>query len=210
MNNYPKINTLFVDIGGVLLTNGWGKESRKVAAKHFNLDFADTEERHHLTYSIYEEGKLSLDEYLHRVIFFQKRDFTKQQFTEFMFTQSCDHPEMINLVRDLKAQYNLKIAVVNNEARELNEFRISKFGLNKFVDFFISSCFIHIRKPNADIFRIALDVAQVSPDSVAYLEDRKMFADVASELGIRSIHHKNFDSTAAELASLGLVIKQTV
>jgi putative hydrolase of the HAD superfamily len=210
MSIYPKINTLFVDIGGVLLTNGWGKESRKSAANHFSLDFADMEERHHLTYSIYEEGKLTLEEYLHRVIFFQKREFTKEEFTDFMFTQSCDHPKMISLVKELKAQYNLKIAVVNNEARELNEFRISKFGLNKFVDFFISSCFIHIRKPNADIFRIALDIAQVSPDSVAYLEDRKMFVDVASELGIRSIHHKNYESTAAELASLGLVIRQTV
>jgi putative hydrolase of the HAD superfamily len=206
MSNFPVVSTLFLDIGGVLLTNGWGKESRREAAEHFSLDFADTEERHHLSYSIYEEGKLTLDEYLHRVIFFQDRSFTMDQFRDFMFTQSCDHPEMINLVKELKAKYNLKIAVVNNEARELNEFRISKFGLNKFIDFYISSCFVHIRKPDADIFRIALDIAQVRPDSVAYLEDRKMFVDVASELGIRSIHHTDFRSTVDALASLGLVI----
>ena len=201
------INTLFLDIGGVLLTNGWGKEARKLATENFSLNYSDTEERHHLSYSIYEEGKLTLEEYLRRIVFFQERSFTMEQFRDFMFSQSCDHPEMIDLVKELKARYNLKIAVVNNEARELNEYRISKFGLNKFVDFYISSCFVHIRKPDADIFRVALDIAQVSPSSVAYLEDREMFTDVASELGIRSIHHKDFKSTTAELASLGLVIK---
>ncbi len=206
MNNSLSITTLFLDIGGVLLTNGWGKESRRRAAEYFKLDFSDTEERHHLTYSIYEEGKLTLEEYLRRVIFFQERDFTLEQFRDFMFTQSCDHPEMINLVRELKARYNLKIAVVNNEARELNEYRIHKFGLNNFVDFYVSSCFVHIRKPDAKIFRIALDIAQVSADSVAYLEDREMFIDVAGELGIRGIHHKDINSTSSELAELGLVI----
>ena len=153
MNNSLSITTLFLDIGGVLLTNGWGKESGRRAAEHFKLDFADTEERHHLSYSIYEGGSLPWEEYLRRVIFFQNRDISMEQFRDFMFTQSCDHPEMINLVKELKTRYNLKIAVVNNEARELNEYRISKFGLNKFVDFYVSSCFVHIRKPDAEIFR---------------------------------------------------------
>jgi putative hydrolase of the HAD superfamily len=111
---------------------------------------------------------------------------------------------MIEYIRKLKDQYNLKIAVVNNEGRELNEHRIKKFKLNQFVDFFISSCFVHFRKPDADIFRIALDIAQVPVQHVVYIEDMQMFVDVASDLGIRSIHHKNYLSTSAELDHLGL------
>jgi putative hydrolase of the HAD superfamily len=200
----PVISTLFLDIGGVLLTNGWGRESRKLAAQNFNLDFSDMEERHHLSYSIYEEGKLSFEEYLKRTVFFQERYFTIDQFRKFMYEQSTPYQDMIDLVKGLRQKYSLKIAVVNNEARELNEYRIHKFKLNEFVDFYISSCFVHIRKPDADIFRIALDISQVCPVAVAYLEDRKMFADIASELGIRSIHHKDLASTSAELAKLGL------
>jgi putative hydrolase of the HAD superfamily len=201
------VTTLFLDIGGVLLTNGWGRDSRRLAAEHFNIDFNDSEERHHLSYSIYEEGKLTLNEYLNQVIFFNKRPFSVEQFRDFMFAQSVPDMKMINLIQNLKALYNLKIAVVNNEGRELNEYRIMKFGLNQFVDFFISSCFIHVRKPDLDIFKIALDVAQVSPEEVAYLEDRVLFVDIARELGIKSIHHKDFKSTSDALASLGLETK---
>jgi putative hydrolase of the HAD superfamily len=124
-----------------------------------------------------------------------------------MFAQSKAFPEMVELIRTLKACNNLKIAVVNNEGRELNESRIRNFQLGEFVDFFISSCFVHVRKPDEDIYRIALDIAQVPPDQVAYLDDRLMFVQIAETLGIRGIHHTDYDSTCAKLAELGLKLK---
>jgi len=200
------VTTLFLDIGGVMLSNGWGHESRRSAADVFNLDFNDMDERHHVIQITYEEGKITLNEYLKRVVFYQKRSFTIDQFRDFMFSQSTPNIEMIEYIRQLKDQYNLKIAVVNNEGRELNEHRIKKFKLNQFVDFFISSCFVHFRKPDADIFRIALDIAQVPVQHVVYIEDMQMFVDVASDLGIRSIHHIDYKSTRSELSLLGLKI----
>lgn len=206
MNKMAPITTLFLDIGGVMLSNGWGHESRKLAADVFNLNFSDMDDRHHLTMVTLEEGKLTLNEYLKRVVFYEKRSFTPVQFRDFMFAQSTPHVEMIELVRQLKQKYQLKIAVVNNEGRELNEYRIRKFQLNQFVDFFISSCFVHFRKPDEDIFRVALDIAQVSAEQVVYIEDMQMFVDVAMDLGIRSIQHKSYLSTSEALASMGLKI----
>ena len=155
MKRQPKITTLFVDIGGVLLTNGWDHQARKRAAKHFKLDWGEMEARHHLTFDTYEEGKLTLGEYLGRVVFYQKRPFTRAQFWRFMFAQSKPYPEMIELAAQLKIRHELKIAAVSNEGRELNAYRIRKYKLNGFVDSFISSCFVHLRKPDADIFWIA-------------------------------------------------------
>lgn len=206
MDKLIPVTTLFIDIGGVMLNNGWGHESRKLACENFELNFTEIEERHNLTMVSYEEGKLTLDEYLNLVVFFQKRAFNLNQFREFMFAQSIANIEMIDYTRKLKELYHLKIAVINNEGRELNEYRIKKFHLNQFVDFFISSCFVHFRKPDADIFRIALDIAQVETEQVIYIEDRQMFVDVARSLGIRSIQHKNYLSTSAELALYGLKI----
>jgi putative hydrolase of the HAD superfamily len=206
MDKTTPITTLFLDIGGVMLSNGWGHESRKLAANVFNLNFSDMDDRHHLTMVTLEEGKLTLNEYLKRVVFYQKRSFTPIQFREFMFTQSTPHIEMIELIRRLKEKYQLKIAVINNEGRELNEYRIEKFQLNQFVDFFISSCFVHFRKPDEDIFRIALDIAQVPAEQVLYIEDMQMFVDVARDLGIRSIQHKHYLSTSKVLADMGLKI----
>jgi putative hydrolase of the HAD superfamily len=199
-----KISALFLDVGGVLLTNGWDRSMRERAAETFKIDYADMDERHHLIFDTYEEGKLSLDEYLHRVVFYQNRPFSGEEFKAFMFAQSQPYPQMIELVRGLKRSHGLKMAVVSNEGRELTVHRIQRFGLAEFVDFFIVSCFVHFRKPDADIYRIALDIAQVSPERVVYIEDRLMFVEVAQSLGIRGIHHTDYDSTRAALASLGL------
>lgn len=206
MKKINAVTTLFLDIGGVILTNGWGHESRRLAAEKFNLNLSELEDRHHLTFVTYEEGKLTLKEYLNRVVFYQKRTFTHNKFQEFMFDQSTPYPEMIEFIHKLKEQNRLKIAVVNNEAHELNQHRIKKFKLNQFVDFYISSCFVHFRKPDADIFRIALDIAQVPPEQVVYIENTQMFVDVARDLGIRSILHTDFKSTCSELSLLGLKI----
>lgn len=195
---------LFVDIGGVLLTNGWDRSMRKRAAESFGLDSVEMDERHHLTFDTFEEGKLSLEEYLNRVVFYQKRPFSREEFKTFMFAQSQPYPEMMELIRSLKARYGLRVAVVSNEGRELAIYRIQKFRLVEFVDFFVSSCFVHFRKPDADIYRIALDIAQVSPAQLVYIDDRGMFIEVAQSLGIRGIHHVSYESTRNALAALGL------
>ena len=199
-----EITTLFLDVGGVLLTNGWGHQSRALAAKTFDLNLEEMEDRHHLTFDTYEVGKLTLEEYLSRTVFYEERPFTRDRFREFMFAQSQPHPEMIELVRKLKTQHELRIAVVNNEARELNSHRIQTFKLGEFVDFFISSCFVHFRKPDADIFRLALDIAQVPAEQVVYIDDQPLFVQIAEGLGIRGICHTDYQSTRAQLASFGL------
>jgi len=204
MKRSPEITTLFLDIGGVLLTNGWDHPARKRAATHFKLEWAEMEERHHLTYETYEAGKLTLDDYFGRVVFYQKRPFTRAQFRRFMFAQSKPYPEMIELVAQLKVRHRLKIAVVSNEARELNAYRIRTFKLDGFVDAFISSCFVHLRKPDADIFRLALDIAQAPARQVVYIENTPMFVRIAEGLGIRSILHTDYRSTCVTLASFGL------
>ena len=201
------VTTLFLDIGGVLLTNGWGRASRRQVAADLNLDFAEIDERHHLTFDTYEEGKLSLDDYLQRVIFYEKRPFTPQAFKEIMFAQSRPFPDTINLLSRLKDRYQLKVAAVSNEGRELTAYRIRQFNLTALCDLFIVSSFVHIRKPDADMYRLALDVAQSPPEQVVYLDDRAMLVEVARSLGIHGIHHTTLANTQHALAELGLTLE---
>jgi FMN phosphatase YigB (HAD superfamily) len=185
MKRSTEITTLFLDIGGVLLTDGWDHHARKRAAAAFKLDLSEMEDRHHLTFDTYEEGKLTLEDYLGRVVFYQRRPFTRAQFRRFMFAQSKPYPAMIELVSQLKVHHRLKIIAVSNEARELNSHRIQTFKLDRFVDCFVSSCFVHLRKPDADMFRLALDIAQVPARQVLYIENTPMFVQVAEGLGIQ-------------------------
>jgi len=200
------ITTLFVDIGGVLLTDGWVQKYRSLAAKTFDLNFKEMEIRHYLNFNTYESGKLSIDEYLRRVVFYEGRRFSLNVFKKFMFSQSKPYPQMINLIAQLKAKYGLKIVVVSNEARELNAYRIHTFKLDVFVDSFISSCYVHLRKPDEDIFRLALDISQVNHKQIVYIDNTFLFVQVAESLSIKSIFHRDYKTTQAKLASLGLVL----
>jgi putative hydrolase of the HAD superfamily len=203
-SNQLKITRLFLDVGGVLLTNGWDHHARRRAAKHFKLEWAEMQERHALNFETHEEGRMTLEEYLSRVVFYQKRPFTRAQFRNFMCSQSNPYLEMIRLVVQLKSKHGLQITVVSNEARELNAYRIQKFKLDGFVDTFISSCFVQLRKPDVAIFRLALDISLAPAREIVYIENTPMFVQIAEGLGIRSILHTDYQSTCARLAELGL------
>jgi len=198
------ITTLFLDVGGVLLTNGWDHHARRRAAKHFKLVWSEMEERHALNFETHEEGRLAFKDYLDRVVFYQKRPFTRAQFRSFMCEQSKPCTKMLKLVVRLKARHGLKITVVSNEARELNAYRIQKFKLDGFVDTFISSCFVQLRKPDVAIFHLALDISLAPAQEIVYIENTPMFVQIAKGLGIRSILHTDYQSTCVRLAALGL------
>lgn len=198
------ITTLFVDIGNVLLTNGWDRRMRGKAAEVFGLDYGEMDERHHLSFGSYEMGRISLEEYLNQIVFHEKRSFSRDEFKAFMFEQSKPILDMIDLLGNLKAVHGLKVVAVSNEGRELTQYRIEKFNLRSVIDFFVSSCFVHYRKPDPEIYLLALDCAQARPEEVAYIDDRALFVEVACSLGMHCIHHRGTQTTRAALEALGL------
>ena len=205
MHNETKpgaIKTLFLDIGGVLLTDGWGHEFRQRAVDHFKLDKKEMEDRHAMTFDTYEEGKLTLDEYLDRVIFYKPVSFSKDEFVAFMLGQSEAFEETITFFKDLKKKYGLKVIAVSNEAREINEYRIEKFKLNELFDAYISSCYVHIRKPDKDMWVMACDISQTKPEHGLYIDDRLMFAEIARGYGIHALHFQDLDQAKEYISKL--------
>jgi putative hydrolase of the HAD superfamily len=200
------ITTLFLDIGGVLLTNGWGSVERNNAVEHFQLNGKEVQERHHLTFDTYEQGKLSLDDYLNRIVFYEARPFSKNDFIDFMYRQSTPYQETIDFFKVLKKQFDLNVIAVSNEGRELNAYRINTFKLSELFDAFVSSSFVHLRKPDTDLFQMAIDISQASPEASLYIDDRHMFVEVAQTLGMNGIHFTGLDAVKDELRSYGLEV----
>jgi putative hydrolase of the HAD superfamily len=203
------ISVLFLDIGGLILTNGWDRAMRRRAAETFALDFDEMNERHNLTFDTYERGLLSLDAYLQRVVFHQERPFTPEQFKSFMLEQSQLLDGNLELFRKIADAYGLQVAAISNEGRELAIHRIHEFHLADFMDFFIISSFVRFRKPDEDIFRLALDIAQVRPEQALYVDDRLLFVEVAQGMGIHSIHHEDLAKTCRSLEDLGLTLPES-
>ena len=196
------ITTLFLDIGGVLLTNGWDRGSREAAFEEFSLDKDEVEERHHLTFDTYEEGKLSLDEYLNRTVFYEDRSFTKEDFKKFMFSRSTSLGPALNYFKELKKQYKLRVIAVSNEGRELNDYRIKKFKLNELFDAYISSCYVHLRKPDSEMLRMACDISHTATHQALYVDDRLMFVEVAEAYGIYGLHYKDLEQAKEHIKTL--------
>jgi putative hydrolase of the HAD superfamily len=204
MRKPKNISVLFLDIGGVLLTNGWDGDMRRDAAEKFGLDYDEMNERHHLIYEAYECGLITLDEYLKRVIFHHKRAFTLEQFKKYMLSLSHPFNDTIEFFKRMAKSHHLKVIAVNNEGRELNDFRIRKFHLDQLIDFFVSSCFDHVRKPDERIYRLALDFVRVKPQQILYIDDREFFVEIAAGLGINSVYHRDLEETKRALTDFGL------
>lgn len=192
----------FFDIGGVLLTNGWGHVSREKAAKKFNLNQEEFDVLHHFIFNVFEIGHISLDEYLETVIFCHPRDFTKKEFKDFMFSESVELPDMLPWLKKWKAENGTKVFALNNEGKELNDFRIKKFKLYEVFDGFISSGEVGVRKPDPRIYQLAMSMTHTLPENSYYFDDREMLTNTAKKLGMNAFHHTHFEETKAYLESL--------
>lgn len=198
-----ELKVLFCDIGGVLLNNGWGHRSREKAAHFFNINYAEMDVLHDFIFNTYEMGKITLDEYLDTVVFNHPRDFSAAEFKAFMFAESIELPNTLAWLTEWKqAHPNIRVIAVNNEGQELNQHRIAKFNLHRVFDAFVSSCVVGMVKPDPNIWRLAMGIAQARPDQCVYFDDRLMLVKAARKLGIQAFHHQTFEETRQILDEL--------
>jgi putative hydrolase of the HAD superfamily len=202
----PEITTLFSDIGGVILTNGWDRASRKEAASTFNLDLEEYEDRHELSFPALDSGQIKLNEYLDRTLFYRSRSFTREEFTAFMFAQSKEYPKPRAMFDKLAASGKYFIGAINNEPLELNQYRIEAFGLRRNFLVFFSSCYVRSRKPEEAIFRVALEVTQRPPEQCLFIDDRPLNLESPRRLGMNTIHYQDAEQLRAELKKYGVEV----
>jgi len=200
----PQVSAIFWDVGGVLLSNAWDHAQRHQALTQFGLDEAEFHDRHDMLVSSFERGKISLDEYLDRTIFYRPRGFTRHTFREFMFSLSQPKPEMLALARDLAASRCCLMSTINNESLELNLYRIETFGLRRIFSLFVSSCFVGLRKPEEGIYKLALEITQKAPEECCFIDDRPLNLESADRLGMQTIRAENPAQVRDELKKLGV------
>lgn len=196
------IRTLFWDVGGVLLTNAWDHEERERAVDKFQLQKVDFEARHKEVVATFEEGKITLDQYLDRTVFYQPRKFSKEEFKNYMFSLSKPKPEVLEFARGVAGKYLM--ATINNESREMNDYRIKQFGLSQIFDLFVSSCYVGMRKPDEKIYRVALDLIQKAPDECCFIDDRPLNIEGAAKVGMRTVLMREPAQLKKDLQGLGV------
>jgi putative hydrolase of the HAD superfamily len=201
----PKITALFWDVGGVLLSNAWDREQRRRTLKEFNLDEVEFESRHEMLVSSFERGKITLQNYLERTVFYRPRSFTAEAFTQHMFSLSTPNPETLELGKELNRSGKYLMSTINNESKELNLYRIQTFDLREIFSLFVSSCFVGLRKPEEGIYRLALEITQRPPEECCFIDDRPLNLDSAARLGMQVIQMKTAEQLRADLQKLGVI-----
>ncbi len=201
-----ELTTLFWDIGGVILTNGWDRASRREAAELFHMDWEDLQDRHDLSFPAFETGAITLDQYLDRTVFCRPQKFTREEFTAFMFAQSREYPETRAILANVAKSGRYLLAAVNNEPRELNEYRIEAFQLRRDFSLFFSSCYVGLRKPDEALYRLALEVTQRPAEQCLLIDDRLLNLENPRKLGMRTIHYQNPAQLRAELERHGISV----
>jgi len=201
-----EVTAVFWDVGGVILSNGWDRAARAEAAKKFGLDWEDFQDRHELASPAFETGQITLDTYLQRTVFYRKRAFTREEFVAFIFAQSEEFPESRAILSALAQTRKYLLATINNEPRELNIRRIDQFNLRREFEAFFSSCFVHIRKPDEAIYRLALEVTQRRPEECLFIDDRALNLESARQMGMRTIHFENAAQLRQDLQANGVTV----
>jgi len=200
----PAIRAIFFDVGGVLLTNAWDRAQRIAALEHFHLDEEEFHDRHEMVVSSFERGKITLDEYLDRTVFYRARPFTRDAFRDFMFSLSQPFPEVIEFAQKLSDSGKYFMGTINNESRELNYYRIEKCGLRPIFRLFVSSCFVGFRKPERDIYRLALEMTQIPAQACCLIDDRALNLECAAKLGMQTIEMQSLQQLRDDLGKLGV------
>ncbi len=198
------IRAIFWDVGGVLLTNAWDRTQRIAALEHFRLDEEEFHDRHEMVVSSFERGKITLEEYLDRTVFYRTRPFTRDEFRDFMFSLSQPFPDVLAFAQSLADSGKYFMATINNESRELNYYRVEKYALRQTFRFFLSSCFVGFRKPERDIYRMALETTQIPAGQCCFIDDRSLNLECAAKLGIHTIEMQTLEQLRKDLGELGV------
>ena len=197
------VTTLFFDIGGVLLTNGWDRTARRHCTDALGLDWDEFRDRHEFVAHDFETGRLDLDGYLDRTVFYRDRNFTRETFVAAMYAQSEPLPGSLELVEEL-AQAGYSLVTLNNESRSLNRHRIDEFGLRRWFSAFLSSCYLGVKKPEPEIYRLALDLTQRDPSECLFIDDRELNLECAADEGLAGILFRTPDQLRSELQDRGV------
>ena len=195
---------LYSDIGGVLGTNGWDSGIRNNVCVKFNVAPDEIDKRHKFMFDSFERGYMTFEDYLRQVFFTVERPFSLEALRDYSFTASIPWPQNIDLFHRVKKLNGLKFGLISNEGQGITQYRMDAFGLRDVADFIVVSHFVHMRKPDRQIWQLALDLAQATPDQCIYVDDRKIFVDVAASLGFTAFQHIDLESTQKNFERLGL------
>ena len=172
--------------------------------ERFGFDYTAFDSRHRQVVDSLERGHLTLDDYLSWTVFYEPRSFTRAEIVQAIFDLSTPFPETIALLNRLHAGSRYLLATINNESRELHEYRVQHFGLRSIFTAFFTSCYLELLKPQPEHYRRALQITCRTPEECLFVDDRPLNIEVAQILGMRTIQFSSATQLETDLRAAGI------
>jgi HAD superfamily hydrolase (TIGR01509 family) len=204
------IRTIFWDLGGVVLTNGWDPGQRKRVLSRLGVNLEAYEELHDRANYYWERGLLTAKDFFSQTVLLPnpKLDLT----FDMLWPQVCAaskvlHPECLDMLAELKQMGRYRIATLNNESRELNEYRLDAFKLRSLFDYFICSGYVHEMKPNLGIYKSAIDISGFAASSALFIDDKPENCAAAEAVGMHAIRFESPAQLCTALVEYGIQLQ---
>jgi putative hydrolase of the HAD superfamily len=199
-------DVILFDVGGVMLTNGWDHNERKAVIEQFSLDREAFESRHEKPNDAWERDTITISEYLKETAFYEPRSFTEADFLDAMKAVSLPIASTaIPVVKDIAATGRYLVGTLNNESRYLHEYRMEKYGIAPYLDLQLCSAYLGMRKPDADIYRRAIDIVGRPASRILFIDDRAGNAEAARSAGMTAIQFLGEEQLRAGLKELEIL-----
>ena len=184
----PPFDVILFDVGGVLLTNGWDHKERAAVIQSFQLDLSQFEARHPDANEAWEKDEINAQQYLDETVFYEPRGFSHKEFLDAIFAQSVVlEDSALPVLQDLSASQKYLVGSLNNEAREPNDYRFTRYDLRRYFEIAFSSCYVGLRKPHPEIYQRAIDILGRPAERILFIDDRQSNVDAAASTGLKAI-----------------------
>ena len=205
------IRTIFWDLGGVVLTNGWDHAQRTRVLGRLGVDLEAYEEAHERANYYWERGLITAKDFFRQTVLHRNPGLNLS--FEALWRQVCAeskvlHPECLDLLAELKQQGRYRLATLNNESRELNGYRLDAFKLRSLFDYFICSGYVHEMKPQAGIYRAAVDISGFEARQALFIDDKRENCEAAEAVGMRTIVFASPEQLGEALLEYGIEVSR--
>lgn len=152
---------------------------------------------------LYDEGKIPTEEFLRRAIASLELPFSPEELALHWNEIFSENPGMEALLRRIHKRFPVYVISDTNPLHF--EYVKERFPVMKWVDEFILSYQIGVRKPSPRIFEEALRRAKKSAGNTFFADDRAELVRAAGKMGFHAYQFRDTQAFESELLRLGVL-----
>jgi len=189
----PPIEVILYDLGNVILPFSHFQIAEKLSRFSQRIEFQNPAKIFSYLFDFekgavngYEVGKVSSLEFFQSLKEFFKLSLSFEEFIPIWNDIFLENQEVSQTILSQKGKW--KLGLLSNTNPLHFDYVLKKFPILRTFDKWILSHEVGFKKPRVEIFKRAIEWANVTPPKILFIDDMKEHVEVAISLGMQGIH----------------------